>query len=59
MTCADAGRLLQERREAAKRGDAERVRDIDRERFEHEELNNYCECWQKARREAAQKAAAA
>lgn len=52
MTCEEAPKLLQERREAAQSGDTERIRDIDRERWEHEELNGYCECWQKARRAA-------
>jgi hypothetical protein len=52
MKCEDAGKLLQERRAAAHRGDTERIREIDRERFEHEEMNNFCPCWQNARRAA-------
>lgn len=52
MTCDQAPKLLQERREAAQREDALRIMEIDRERWEHEELNNYCDCWQRARREA-------
>jgi hypothetical protein len=58
MTCDQAPKLLQERREAARRGDTLRIREIDRERFEHEELNNYCKCWQEARRAAPIEAAA-
>lgn len=53
MNCADAPRLLKERREAALRMDYDRLRAIDAERWEHDpDEDTCCECWVKARRDA-------
>jgi hypothetical protein len=52
VTCSEAPKLLQERRAAAIREDFDRIKEIDRERWEHEEMNSFCPCWQNARRAA-------
>ena len=58
MTCKDALTLLQERREAARRGDTHRIKAIDNERFAHDEESPNCQCWTKAILEAARERAA-
>jgi hypothetical protein len=53
MVCEDAPRLLQERRDAVQRGDFDRMKAIDEERWAHDSSpDECCECWQQARREA-------
>jgi hypothetical protein len=52
MKCEDALSLLRERRACAVLGETRRIKEIDEERWAHEEQNNFCPCWQIARRAA-------
>ena len=58
MTCEYAPTLLQERREAAMRGDTHRIKAIDNERFAHSDESPNCQCWTKAILEANREQAA-